>query len=152
MEKYDPEMAARVWRRVQGETASMAAAAPSVQALAAAEMEQAGIFLQLSQRMQGREKALMRRLYEEEKVHGAMLRGIQLLTAGKCPPIRIAPAKQTSPEIALRKCYGAALRAMKEYENCMADPEYGPAFAELAKQERVHCGFILEVLGGLTSI
>jgi len=152
VEKYDPEMAKRVWQRVQGEAAPVTAAAPSVQALAAAELEQAGIFLQLSQQLQGREKALLRRLYEEDKSHGAMLQGIQLLTAGKCPPIRTTPARQTSPEVALRKCYGAALRAMKEYENRMADPEYGAAFAELARQERVHCGLILEVLGGLTRI
>ncbi len=151
MEKYDPEMAARVWKRVHGEAEQAAAPAPSAQALAAAELEQAGIFLQLSRQAQGRENALLRRLYEEEKAHGAMLRGIGVLTTGKCPSMRIAPARQTAPEVALRKCYGATLRAMKEYENRMADPEYGPAFAELAGQERAHCGLILEVLGGLTS-
>ena len=151
MENYDPEMAKRVWQRVQGETAqeTVSAVPPSAQALAAAELEQASRFLRLSGQLPGREKALLRRLYEEEKSHAGILRGIQLLTAGKCPAMKMAAAHPMEPEVALRKCYGAALRAEKEYENRAADPEYGPAFAELARQERIHCVLLLEVLGRL---
>ena len=151
MEKFDPEMAKRVWQRVQGETEPVTDPIPtaSVQALAAAELEQAGRFLQLSGQLRTGEKALLRRLYEEEKGHAALLRGIQTMTAGKCPAMRSAPAKQTAPEVTLRKCYGAALRAAKEYENRASDPEYGPAFAALARQERSHCALILEILGSM---
>ena len=149
MEKYDSEMAARVWKRVNGEAEQAAAPAPSAQALAAAELEQAAMLLGLSGQFQGKNKALLRRLYEEEKAHGAMLRGIQLLTAGKCPAVKPAPARQTTPEIALCKCYAAALRAMKEYESRISDPEYGPVFVQLARQESVHCACILEILGSM---
>lgn len=149
MEKYDPEMAKRVWQRVKGEVQPPEVPGPSVQSLAAAELEQAGRLLQLSGQLQGRWSMQLRRLYEAEKKHADILRGIGVLTAGKCPPVRLPQAKQSAPEIVLRKCYGAALRAMKEYENRIADPEYGPAFAELARQEQSHCAALLEILGGL---
>ncbi len=149
MEKYDAEMAKRVWQRVQGEAEPASPLPPTAQALAAAEMEQAMAFLQLSRQLQGREKALVRRLYEEEKAHADTLRGIHFLMTGKRPVLRTAPAEQHTPEIALRKCCGASLRAMKAYEGRSADPEYGPVFASLARQEKDHCALLLELLGGL---
>lgn len=149
MEKYDAEMAARVWQRVRGEAAPEGPLPPSVQALAAAELAQAAALLQLSRQLQGRQKAQARRLYEEEKAHGDILRGIHFLMTGKRPMLRIAPAEGIAPEIALRKCYGASLRAMKAYEGRSAEPEYGPVFASLARQEKEHCALLLELLGGL---
>ena len=149
MEKYDSEMAARVWQRVQGEAEQVSPPPVSAQALAAAETEQAAALLQLSRQLQGREKALVRRLYEEEKTHADILRGIHFLMTGRRVPIRTAPAEGHAPEIALRKCYGAALRAMKEYESRSKDAEYGAAFAALARQDRAHCTMLLEILGSL---
>ena len=148
MEKYDPEMAARVWQRVRGEPEAVLLP-PSSQALAAAEMEQAAALLQLSRQLQGRQKDLVRRLYAEKKAHADTLRGIHFLMTGKRPMIRTAPDESPTPEIALRKCYGASLRAMKDYENRSQEPEYGPVFASLARQEKAHCALLLELLGGL---
>ena len=148
MEKYDSEMAARVWQRVRSEPEAVLLP-PSAQALAAAEAEQASALLQLSRQLQGRQKALVRRLYEEKKAHADTLRGIHFLMTGKRPMLRTAPAESPTPEIALRKCYGASLRAVKDYENRSTEPEYGPVFASLAQQEKAHCTLLLELLGGL---
>lgn len=149
MEKYDSEMAARVWQRVQGEAEAVSPPLPSANALAAAELAQAAALLQLSRQLQGREKAVVRHLYEEEKTHADVLRGIHFLITGRRAPIRTAPAEGVAPEIALRKCYAAALRAMKEYGSRSKDAEYGSAFAALARQERAHCTMLLEILGSL---
>ena len=149
MEKYDPEMAKRVWQRVRGEAGQTPPQYPSVRALLLAELEQGALLLQLSRQLQGGGKEIARRIYKENQTQGNILRGICFCMTGKRPLLKVAPASLLNPENALRKCYTFSLRAVREYENRTADPEYGATFAALAKEERAHCALLLELLGSL---
>lgn len=146
MEKFDTELEQRVWKRVRGEEQPCPV---SVQALAAAEQSEAAVYLMLSRQLQGREKAQLRKMFEEERSHAAILRGMNDLMSGKRIAARTAPPIPQTPELALRKSYGRKLQALMEYESRMDDPEYGAVFAQMARQEREHCTAILEIIGGL---
>jgi len=146
LEKYDPELEQRVWKRVRGEEQAPPA---GLQALAAAELNEAGAYLMLSRQLQGREKALLRRLFAEEQCHAAVLRGMHKLMTGQALTTRTPPAPPDTPELALRKSYGRKLKALAEYESRAADKEYGPVFRKMAEQEREHCALLLEILGDL---
>lgn len=145
MENYDAAMAQRVWQRVRGEET----AHPGLQALAAAERSEAAVYLILSKVLQNREKLLLRQIFTQEQEHAACLRGIHFLTIDKPLALRTVPPASEPPEITLRKSYGRKLRALQEYESRASDPEYGPAFAHMARQEREHCVLILQILGRL---
>ncbi len=148
MEKIDPAKAARVWERVQTST-------PAVQReqglleLIAQEWTDAAIYLQLSRRYQGKESAVLRRMYEDEQSHTACLKGIYTLLTGTRPAVKAIPPAQEDPEQLLRRCYGREMRCLAQYEARSADPEYGQVFARLADREREHCRMVLELLGNL---
>ena len=146
MDKMDSEMEQRVWKRVRGE---MPEAPPGLQAMAAAEQNEAAVYLMLSRQLQGREKAMLRRLFSEEQSHAAILRGMQLAITGQRLAVRPVPPEPQMPEIALRKSYGRKLQALASYESRTNDREYGAVFLQLARQEREHCAAILEILGQL---
>ena len=148
MENYDAEMAARVWKRVRGE-ADAEPPRMGIQGLAAAEWAESAVYLMLSRQLQGREKAVLRQLFEEERTHADCLKGMHLLTTGKPLALRTPPPSPETPELALRKCYARTLRALKEYESRQDDPEYGHVFRHLAEEERKHCTVILELVGGM---
>ena len=149
MEKYDPEMEKRVWQRVRGEAKPTPGQHTSVRALLLAELEQGAMLLQLSRQLQGGGKDTARRIYEENQIQGSILRGICFCMTGTRPLLKTAPVSSLNPENALQKCYALSLRAVREYENRTTDPEYGVAFAALAKVERAHCAVLLELLGSL---
>jgi rubrerythrin len=147
MDTFDAKLEKRVWQRVRGEESVDPAG--SLRGLAAREWTEAAVYLMLSRQMQGREKTMLRRLFEEEQAHGACLRGIYALTAGEPLNIRTQPPAPEPPETALRKCYGRELQAAEAYSARTQDPEYGAVFAKMAEQEREHCRMILELLGNL---
>lgn len=146
MENIDRGLEQRVWQRVHG---GQEAQEPSLQALAAAERSAAAVYLMLSRSAQGSRKEKLRKLYQRDKAHGECLKGMQLCAAGTPLSARPAPPVPERPEIALRKCYAGCLRAAAQYESRAADPEYGPVFAHLARQEQENCAMILELLGEL---
>lgn len=142
MGTYDDSMEKRVWDRVRGEAPTR-----SLQALATAERANAAVYLRLMRLAQGPQKLLLRQLFERERRHGQLLSGIHLLTADKALSVRTAPPAADSVAVALRKCYAATLKAVAEYDSRSQDPEYGPAFTQMAAQEREHCTMLLELLG-----
>ena len=146
MEKQNLELEQRVWKRVRGEEQP---GPVSVQALVAAEQNEAAEHLMLSRQMQGREKAMLRKMFEEDRCHAAILRGMNELMTGKRLAMRTSPPAPQTPETALRKSYARKLQALSEYESRCADAEYGAAFSKMAQQEREHCAMILEILGSL---
>ena len=146
MEKIDPAMEQRVWGRVRGDGVP---AQPGLQALAAAELAEAAVFLMLSRQLQGREKEQLRRLFAEEQRHADRLRGMHTMITGQPLPLRMPPAQTQLPETALRKSYAHKLRAIGEYQRRSEDREYGAVFAELARQEMEQCAVILEIMGNL---
>lgn len=151
MEVYDAEKAARVWQRVKGNSASPAPE-PNTQGLLgliAEEWTDATTYLHLSRMFQGKQSAMLRKMFEEEQAHAACLKGIYTLTTGTRPVTRAVPPPQENPELTLRRCYGREMRCLAEYESRSADSQYGQVFARLAAQEREHLRMILELIGNL---
>lgn len=146
METVDPAKAARVWQRVQAENPTVRPEQGLVE-LIAQEWTDAATYLQLSRRFQGKESAILRRMFEEEQAHTACLKGIYTLITGTHPTVRAVQPTQDDPEQILRRCYGREMRCLAQYEQRSGDPEYGQVFARLADQERDHCRLILELLG-----
>jgi len=148
MEKIDPAKAARVWERVQATTPSVSREQGLLE-LIAQEWTDANLYLQLSRRFQGKDSAVLRRMYEDEQSHCACLKGIYTLLTGTHPTVKAAPPVMEEPEPLLRRCYGREMRCLAQYEVRSADPEYGQVFARLADREREHCRMVLELLGNL---
>lgn len=147
MEQFDLETEDRVWHRVHGDKPPKLE--QSLQSLAAAELSEAAAHLMLSRQFQGKEKAILRKIYEEDQSHAACLKGVHYFTFDKPLTIRHIPPAPESPLIALRKAYGRKLRALRQYESRASDPEYGGLYQMLAQQEREHCRLILELVGNL---
>ncbi len=147
MEQFDMRKEKKVWQRVHAE--KPAKPPQSLQALAAAELSEAAAHLMLSRQLQGKEKAILRKIYEEDQTHAACLKGIHFFTTDTPLAIRHSPPAPESPVIALRKAYARKLRALQQYESRADDPEYGPIFASLAQQEGEHCRLILELVGNI---
>lgn len=148
MQNVDPAKAARVWQRVQAENPTVRPEQGLVE-LIAQEWSDAATYLQLSRRFQGKESAILRRMFEEEQAHTACLKGIYTLITGIHPTVRAVPPPENDPEQILRRCYGREMRCLAHYEQRSGDPEYGHVFSRLADQEREHCRLILELLGNL---
>lgn len=148
MNTYDPQKAARVWQRVQGQQEAPRRE-DNLQEMIMEERHTAAIYLQLTRQLPGKEASVLQRLHREEQTHAACLRGIFTLITGEAPIVPTPPVAKEAPELTLRKCYGREMRSLKEYEARMDDPEYGPVFARLAEQEREHCRAVLELIGGL---
>ena len=117
--------------------------------LIAAEWTDAAVYLQLSRRFQGKDSALLRRMYEEEQAHTACLKGIYTLITGRRPAVKAVPPPQGDTEQILRRCYGREMQCLARYEAKASDPEYGQVFFRMAQQERAHCHSVLELLGRL---
>lgn len=148
METIDPAKAAKVWQRVR----SQEDAQPREQglpALMAQEWTDAATYLQLSRRFQGKESAILRKMYEQEQAHTACLKGIYTLLTGTHPSVRAVPLPHEETETLLRCCYGREMQCLASYEQRSNDPEFGQVFSRLAEQEREHCRMLLELLGSL---
>jgi len=148
METYDKAKAARVWQRVQNETA--ADPTQGLQGLIAEEWSDAALYLSLSKRVQGPQSAILKKMSQEEQSHLACLKGIYTLQGAGRPQIPTPPpADKTSVSMLLRRCYGREMRCLAQYEARASHPEYGQIFARMAQQEREHCRQLLELLGSL---
>ena len=148
METFDKAKAARVWQRVQGDTATNPAR--GLQGLIAEEWADAAIYLSLSKRVQGNAANILRKIGQEEQAHMACLKGIYTLQGTGRPDIPAPPPVDRAPvSVMLRRCYGREMRCLAQYESRANDPEYGQIYARMAQQEREHCRQILELLGSL---
>lgn len=148
MDTIDPAKAARVWQRVQGESRE-GQKEQGLREMIAREWTDGMVFLQLSRRLPGKESASLRQLYEQAQAHTACLKGIYTLITGEHPSVQAVPPRTENPENALRRCYGSKMQCLAWYEERSTDPEYGPVYARLARQEQEHCRVLLEVLGKL---
>ena len=147
MNSYDPEVARRVWQRVQQpmpEASVSALPIPNLSELMAGKWQDAAIYQQLSK---GLQNAAFHKLQEEEQAQLACLQGIYAMRNGSRPPIHQAAPKPMPAEAALRRCCSRELQSYKAYLALSSDPEYGPVFARLARQELEHCLLALELLG-----
>ncbi len=148
METYDKAKAARVWQRVQGETAVNPT--QGLTGMIAEEWADAAIYLALSRRVQGNAAAVLRKMGQEEQAHMACLKGIYTLQGNGRPDVPPPPPVDNAPvQTILRRCYGREMRCLAQYESRADHPEYGQIFTRMAQQEREHCRQILELLGNL---
>ena len=148
MENYDKAKAARVWQRVQGAAAEDPAR--GLPGLIAEEWADAAVYLALSRRVQGQPSAVLKKMSQEEQAHMACLKGIyKLQNAGQPDVPAPSPTDKAPVSTLLRRCYGREMRCLAVYEAHGADPEYGPVFLQLAREEKEHCRNILHLIGKL---
>lgn len=141
MERIDPQVAKRVWQRVQGEDMS-------VRPLLAAERRCYGACRQLKRMLPGKSRALQQ-LEESCGQRIRCLLGIEsLLTGMRTPELPLKPRQETAEGL-LRHCYQQSVSLVSDYQRRGEHPEYGPVFLELAGQMRQQCIKLLEILGSM---
>ena len=148
MENYDPEVAARVWQRVQGKILQDEDL-NGLPAMIAGEWQDAATYLRLSRQFSGKEANILRKMFEEEQSHAACLKGIYTLLTGQQLETQTPTIRQEPLAATLRRCYGREMQCLAQYERWTEHREYGPVFSRLAQQERAHCTALLELLGNL---
>ena len=148
MDKIDHEKAARVWDRVHADT-QIPHWEQGLPELIVREWEAATTYLQLSRRFQGKQNALLRKLFEQEQAHMSCLKGLYTLITGKKPQVAAVQPVTEDTQKVLRRCYGRQMQCLAQYEQRTSDPEYGHVFTRLAQQEKEHCHLLLELLGSL---
>lgn len=149
MATYDPQKAARVWQRVQGEKENREPPyrEDNLQELIMNEWMAAATYLQLARKMGQKEAAVLQSLAREEQNHLSCLKGIHTLITGEKCAVRAPKIQLGTPEATLRRCYGEKMRNLKAYESRTSDPEYGHVFSRLAEQEREQCRVLLQLIG-----
>lgn len=145
MDNYDAELAARVWQRVRAELPDREGPG-DLRPLIAGEEQAGAAYRRLARQLPGR-AGLLGRMAEDTRRHSAWLRGICRLTGGREPGTYPAKPRQETAASALRGCYGRSLKAAGDYASRAGDPEYGHAFAAMARKKQEHCRQLLELLG-----
>lgn len=146
MEKYDPQLAGRVWQRVQQRDPQQPDTAPLL-ALINQAWENAAACMTLAKVSQGREAAVFRKIFEQEQATARTLRGIYILQTGTVPS---QPTVKSANEITaarLRRCCASAMTAARAFEQRSADPEFGPVYQLLAQRQRENWLLLLEIIG-----
>lgn len=148
IQNFDSQKVARVWSRVQGQTAE-SFDVQRLPELIAQELHDASIYLQLSRRFQGRDSVMLRQMAQQEQDHGACLKGLYTLVTGEQPKIPSVQTAQQDVGHLLRSCYGNQMHRLARYEARAGDAEYGHVFARMAAQEQEQCHRLLALLGRL---
>ena len=149
MHNYDPQLAQRVWQRVQGggqETDPQ----PPLFSLLYATAADAALCLQLADRHKGSTAALLREISTEKQGHASCLKGILQMAGEASLAIQASPGSHRTPQAALRHCLGSTLRCAEQYRQWQTHGEYGPVFAVLGQQEAVLAKKLLQALGQLS--
>ncbi len=149
MAHYDPEMAKRVWSRVQSSTPTEGEGSAPLAELMEGAGTCAAAYRQLSLRMQGDAVQALRRMSGEERRFAACLRGICILQNGACPGAQPPTPPQGSPQALLRQCYSRERAALDACKKLSTGGEFGPVFAALAERKLAHCVTLLELLGNM---
>ena len=147
MNGYDPQMAHRVWQRVQGSAVPEAPAQALLPHIAAA-LTDAALCRQLAARFHGTRAAVLQRVAQEKAAHAQCLKGIFRMLTGTAADVQIAVPGFTSLEAALQHCLGNALRCIRYYRQWAGPEDFSPVISHLAKKETVLAHTLLELLGG----
>ena len=156
METFDPQVAARVWQRVQqknepifiGQPAPPVAAA-SLDRLIRQAWQCALAYQALSRRVDRRDGAALRSLARQKQAQAACLKGLCAITGEGCPARPHHSPRNQPPATALRQCYGMELQALQDYEALSADPRQGQIYGQLAQQQKKLCLQLVTLLGTL---
>ena len=132
METYDPQLAARVWKRVTGE-APPPSADPDLQALIEEELADAAAYLHLSRFFRSPYDHILRQMHRQEQSHAACLKGIYRMSTGKrCTPRLPKPIRE-KPALTLQRCYDREMRCAARYNAESVHPRFGAAFLRMAR-------------------
>lgn len=144
MEHYDPQMAKRVWQRVQGGSAAPGA---DLARVLTAQQELLGIYRQLAKALPDK-AALFRELWEQTHRQWLCLSGVRLLTLGGRPAQTPLSASANTADALLRKAWTKIWQLLQLYgAAAAAGGEYGFVYALLQEQSQGHARTILELLG-----
>ena len=146
MEKYDPQMAGRVWQRVQQRPPEQPDAAPLL-SLINQIWENAAACMTLAKVSQGREASVYRKIFEQEQAVAKTLRGIYILQTGTVPAQPVVKSANEITAGRLRRCCTSTMTASRILEQRCTDPEFGPVYQLLAKREQENWLLLLEIIG-----
>jgi len=150
MENLDRELQAKVWQRVQNRTAPdmPPLGKENVKPLLLMLQENSQAYQQLGGRLPGAEGEKMRQLRQESQRCIRCLLGICRLAGEKGKIPQPVPEKEPVKKMLMKCCR----RERELWSACVqrADhPEYGIAYARLARQAGERYSGLLEVLGNL---
>ena len=145
MERPDTGMQGRVWQRVRGEETPET----GLQQLAAVQLELMEVYARLARLFQGREREMLVSLRGQCMEQLRCIRGMHRLMTGKTLSAASVPAPEERAEIALRRCYGKALRQISAYEGRLQQPEYGCVYEHMIREEKNHCWTLARLMGRL---
>ena len=95
----------------------------------------------------GKQRELVRLLYEGETATLAALKGVGVLSGKGEEVLKLwNPGKETGRHL-LEKCYHKTRRCMVAYMGNSAEPEFGAVFRALADREARHCLLLAQLLG-----
>ena len=145
MEKYDNQLAQRVWQRVRGEVTG---AQGSVKGFLLAEAETLAVCRQLS-RLYPAQKRLWQQLAGDVRRNMAILRGVLYLTEGHRGEEILLNPRQEQPEALLRLSCAQCMKLEGQYRSCADDPEYGCIYERLADAKGAQLATVLEIIGNM---
>ena len=148
MERIDPAKAAAVWQRVHSNPPAMESE-QVLPAMIREELANSALYIHLARKLGMPHSQVLQQIARQELAHSACLKGICRMRTGAVPAVERPSLSQDAPEALLRRCYEQKLRAVNQYGSRSSDPQFGPVFAHLARQEQEHCRLLLEILGSL---
>ena len=148
MEGFDPEMAARVWQRVQSRE-PLEPLRPEPGDARQLARELAALYQALARVMPGKEGARLGKLRQEAAACGDCLRGIGLLTGLPAREEGAATPRREPARRMLEKCCHKERRLQAACAALANDPDWGHTYATLAAQSSKRCLTALEILGGM---
>lgn len=159
MEKFDPEVAARVWQRVTKPAEDFpmpplppAYTPPSDASLGeciACAVQAAGIYQRLSRQLSGRDGALLRKMAAQKQQQVACLKGLCAIRGG-CTIPRMQPVGNRAPQALLRRCYNWETQLLSLCQARREEPSHGHIYSHLARQQQELCVQLLALLGRIT--
>ena len=148
MEHPDPQLANRVWQRVQNKPTET----PPLDIFPFLQEEFADLsrYLQLQNTLDPRQKGQLQQLIQKTRSCILILRGIGYLLSDTLPETQTYPLPKELPLSSLRRLYGDTLRRCNCYAQWRSDSAYGIAFAQLETESHQRAILLLQLMGNHT--
>lgn len=159
MERIDPQMAARVWQRVQAAAAENDTSGrttqrhlpekvlPELKELIARLWVDAALCRQLMRMFRGSDRAALDSIARQKRAGVARLKGILAMQTDTRPVIPAPPVPRGTREQQLRHCCDGTAHCATQLQQLTADPRYGSDYAAMAEQVRRQHRQLLGLLG-----
>ena len=143
MERLDKELQQRVWQRVQNreKVELPPLEQENLRPLMLAVQENGAAYQNLSRQLPGKEGEKARKLWQESQRCLTCLKGI-CRARGEGMKIPQLTAEKEPLQRSLMKCYHRERNLWSEWERRSGDSEYGPIYAQLARQARERCAAV----------